>query len=113
MQAKLIMAVCCGLAVVRAQVREGQVQIFQLVGPVLGLLLVLLVLATPGTGSADTTERSNTILDRRVIGYSVSGREIVAFEKGNFNATRKVVIIGAEHGNEPAGRTVCRYMVRH
>jgi len=82
----------------------------RLAGPLFSLLAVLLGLATPGAGSAAT---SNAIIQKVVIGSSVSGRNIVAFEKGNPNATRKVLVIGAQHGNEQNGTIICRYIVNH
>jgi len=83
---------------------------YRLAGPLFRLLAVLLVLAAPGAGSAAT---SNAIVQKVVIGSSVSGRNIVAYEKGNPNATRKVLVIGAQHGNEQNGTIICRYIVNH
>lgn len=76
-------------------------------------------LAAPALGSTQTvTEashgyslaRAKKVVERRVIGYSVQGRPIVAFRKGNPDAERKVVVLGQMHGNEPAGRVTARYL---
>ena len=41
-----------------------------------------------------------------VLGRSVQGREIRAFELGDPASKRKVLIVGCIHGNEPAGIAV-------
>jgi murein peptide amidase A len=82
----------------------------RLAGLLFSLLAVLLGLATPGAGSAAT---SNAIIQQVVIGSSVSGRNIVAYEKGNPNATRKVLVICTQHGNEQNGTIICRHIVNH
>jgi protein MpaA len=41
-----------------------------------------------------------------VLGRSVEGRRIVAFERGDPAAKRKVLVVGAIHGNETAGTAV-------
>jgi murein peptide amidase A len=43
---------------------------------------------------------------RTVLGLSVEGRQIVAFEGGDPASPRKVLVVGAIHGNEPAGTAV-------
>jgi protein MpaA len=57
-----------------------------------------------------TLARAKKVVERRVIGYSVQGRPIVAFRKGNPDARRKVVLLGQMHGNEPAGRVTAAYV---
>ncbi len=43
---------------------------------------------------------------RTVLGLSVDGRPIVAFAGGDPAATRRVLVVGCIHGNEPAGTAV-------
>ena len=38
-----------------------------------------------------------------VVGRSEQGRPIVAWETGDPNARRRVLVVGCIHGNEPAG----------
>ena len=38
-----------------------------------------------------------------VLGRSQQGRPIVAWETGDPNAKRRVLVVGCIHGNEPAG----------
>jgi protein MpaA len=40
---------------------------------------------------------------RHVLGRSVDGRAIVAYELGDPSSVRKVLVVGCVHGNEPAG----------
>jgi protein MpaA len=40
---------------------------------------------------------------RHVLGRSVEGRPIVAYELGDPSSARKVLVVGCVHGNEPAG----------
>jgi protein MpaA len=47
-----------------------------------------------------------------VLGRSVEGRRIVAVERGNPAAPRKVLVVGAIHGNETAGIAVVRRLQR-
>jgi protein MpaA len=43
---------------------------------------------------------------RHVLGRSVDGRPIVAYELGDPLSTRKVLVVGCVHGNEPAGTAI-------
>jgi protein MpaA len=52
--------------------------------------------ATPGT-AAPHVQRAE------VLGRSVQGRPIRAFEVGDPSSPRKVLVVGCIHGNEPAG----------
>jgi protein MpaA len=47
-----------------------------------------------------------------VVGRSVEGRRIVALERGDPAAPRKVLVVGAIHGNETAGIAVVRRLER-
>ncbi|MCW2781688.1 MAG: peptidase carboxypeptidase [Marmoricola sp.] len=62
------------------------------------LLLAAGTLAIPGTSSAVAPQTH--IIEKRVIGHTVQGRKIVAWRIGNPSSTRKVVLIGAIHGDE-------------
>lgn len=58
-------------------------------------------------------ERSNEVLEKRVIGTSVKGRPIHAYRKGNPSATTKVLVLGSMHGDEKAGVTTARHLIAH
>lgn len=45
---------------------------------------------------------------RHVLGHSVDGRPVVAYELGNPSSARKVLVVGCVHGNEPGGVAVVR-----
>jgi len=71
----------------------------------LGAAAVLLpaALVVP-TGAASASDRP-AVIGRQVIGHSVKGRPIVAWHLGE-PGQRKVVLIAAMHGNEPAPRRI-------
>ena len=56
--------------------------------------------------------RALEVVERRVIGTSVRGRDIVAYRKGNPAARRTVLVIGQMHGDEKAGTVTARW-IRH
>ncbi|HEX5898908.1 MAG TPA: DUF2817 domain-containing protein [Solirubrobacteraceae bacterium] len=47
-----------------------------------------------------------------VIGHSVQGRAITLTRVGEADATRRVLVVGAIHGNEPAGRGIVEALER-
>ena len=49
---------------------------------------------------------------RVVLGASVEGRPIVAFEGGDPASARKELIVGCVHGNEPAGTAIAAALTR-
>jgi hypothetical protein len=49
---------------------------------------------------------------RVVLGHSVRGRQISAVERGVPAASRKVLVFGSIHGNEPAGAEIARTLER-
>ncbi|MGH2980735.1 MAG: DUF2817 domain-containing protein [Solirubrobacterales bacterium] len=49
---------------------------------------------------------------RTVIGESVRGRSIVAVRAGDPSSPRKALVVGAIHGDEPAGTSVTRRILR-
>ncbi|MBA3232369.1 MAG: succinylglutamate desuccinylase/aspartoacylase family protein [Propionibacteriales bacterium] len=55
------------------------------------------------TRIAAATSARPAVLSRRVIGYSVRGYPIRAFELGDRRATPTVVLVGSMHGNEKDG----------
>ena len=67
-------------------------------GLALGLVATLLLSAP---GRADPVGRRTILLGR-----SVDGRPIVAVETGDFDASRRTLVVGCIHGNEPAGIAV-------
>ena len=58
-----------------------------------------------------STSAANAPVRRVVLGRSVEGRPIVAFEVGEGNARRELVV-GCIHGNETAGVAIARRLVR-
>jgi predicted deacylase len=67
-----------------------------------GGLTAAIVLALALPGGAAAAPRSV------LLGRSVDGRPIVAFELGDPHAARRVLVVGCIHGNEPAGIAVAR-----
>ena len=47
-----------------------------------------------------------------VIGHSVQGRPITVNRVGEADATRRILVVGCIHGNEPAGRGIVADLVR-
>ena len=69
---------------------------------------------TSGPASPATTVLlpAQPVIETRVIGQSVGGRSIVAMHKpGSDHATRRILVIGQIHGEEPAGRGVVTALV--
>jgi murein peptide amidase A len=48
---------------------------------------------------------------RHVLGRSVEGRAIVAYELGDPSSARKVLVVGCVHGNEPAGTAIANRLI--
>lgn len=95
------------------------------IAAVLAVLAVPAVLAGSGEGTPDapaapaaataTGDRSGTrtqaarrVRERVRLGRSVHGRRIDAVRLGDPSARRTVLVVGAVHGDEPAGRAVAR-----
>src|SRR5438270_8539914 len=49
---------------------------------------------------------------RHLLGRSVDGRQIVAYELGDSSSTRKVLVVGLVHGNEHAGVAIAQRLIR-
>ena len=64
----------------------------------LGLAMLLAPAAVGAAAATDPSGRHQTVLGR-----SVDGRPIVAIEVGDFDASKRVLVVGCIHGNEPAG----------
>ncbi|MGC9975024.1 MAG: M14 family zinc carboxypeptidase [Gaiellaceae bacterium] len=60
---------------------------------------------------ADEGNAATSSLTRQLIGRSVRGRAIYAYERGDPNST-PVLVVGSIHGNEPAGIAVAKRLVR-
>jgi murein peptide amidase A len=69
-----------------------------------GLALLALLASCASADLATAAERS-------VIGHSVQGRPIVSIRLGSENADVKVLVVGAVHGNERAGRRIARLSI--
>jgi protein MpaA len=69
---------------------------------------VVLVASTPPVTDAPASRRAaaRTVPTRVVIGYSVKGRPIVAWEYGRPSSRRKILVVGCIHGNECAGLAI-------
>ncbi|HET7417054.1 MAG TPA: DUF2817 domain-containing protein [Solirubrobacterales bacterium] len=69
---------------------------------IIGALALLIWLCAPGPASAT---------QRITIGHSVQGRPIVLFKSGLPAAPLKVLVVGAIHGNEPAGMRITSRLI--
>nr|MCW2728881.1 hypothetical protein [Aeromicrobium sp.] len=69
------------------------------VATVSAIALVLpLGLVSPASAAVD--EKRPAVVETRVIGHSVNGRAITAWRLGSPNSSKKVLLLGAMHGNE-------------
>jgi N-acetylmuramoyl-L-alanine amidase len=68
----------------------------------MGFLHAIAVFLAGATGAGDANAAAAT----SVIGRSVQGRPIRALRVGSPRARVKILVVGAVHGNEPAGRAV-------
>lgn len=50
-----------------------------------------------------TAVTASAAVHRHILGRSVDGKPIVAFELGDTHSRRKVLVVGCVHGDEPAG----------
>jgi hypothetical protein len=73
---------------------------------VIAAATTLAVLAPAGPASGSEAN------DRRVLGTSVQGREIVARHYGALDAPVQIVVLGQMHGSEPGGRAVTEDLAR-
>jgi protein MpaA len=64
------------------------------------VLVLAVVLALPASAQA--------VVRHHVVGRSEQGRPIKAIERGDPSATKRLLVFGLIHGNEPAGRAVAR-----
>jgi len=64
-------------------------------------LSLAMLLAPAAVGAAAATDPSGR--QQTLLGRSVDGRPIVAIEVGDFDASKRVLVVGCIHGNEPAG----------
>ena len=63
-------------------------------------LVLALALTAPASAQA--------AVHRYVLGHSSQGRPITAVERGDPGATKRLLVFGMIHGNEPAGRAIAR-----
>lgn len=68
---------------------------------------------TTATAQTTTAEQRATAPRRRLVGRSVQGRPIWAYRKGNPRAERVVLVLGQMHGDERAGVTAARHIIRN
>src|SRR5260221_11264123 len=68
------------------------------------LVAAVLLLLSAGPAAARAT--------RHLLGYSVDGRAIVAYELGDPASARKVLVVGCVHGNEPAGTAIANRLIQ-
>jgi protein MpaA len=68
---------------------------------------------TPRPGHISQPRPNADPLIRRqlVVGYSVERRPITVFEIGDPDSTRRALIVGCIHGNEPAGIAIARSLL--
>ena len=86
----------------RSRIRTTTLALAALTGAI--VLTVLAAAATDGQAMGSRTTR-------HLIGRSVRGRAIYAYRRGDpYSPT--VLIVGSIHGNEPAGTTVARRLLK-
>ena len=71
-----------------------------------------LVLAAATAASLLAAGAAHAAVHRHVLGHSVGGRPIVAYELGDPASPRTVLVVGCVHGNEPAGTAVTTALAR-
>jgi murein peptide amidase A len=69
-------------------------------GKALALLLSVLLLASTGPAVSEAASKRPAVVETRVIGHTVKGRDIVAWRVGQPSSGRRVVVLSAMHGNE-------------
>jgi protein MpaA len=69
--------------------------------------LVAVLAAAPARAHVPTP-----VIRTKLLGYSVKGRPIKAYELGNPYSHTKALILGEMHGDEPAGVTLVRSIIR-
>jgi protein MpaA len=74
--------------------------------PVLIGVMVVTALPTRATAAADPSGTRSF-----VIGHSVAGRPIRAYESGDFDSSDRVLVVGCIHGNEAAGIAVATQLI--
>jgi protein MpaA len=67
-----------------------------------------LAAASPAAPDSERTGAGEPVRERVALGRSVRGRRISALRLGAPGAQRTVLVVGAMHGDEPAGRAVAR-----
>jgi len=72
----------------------------------LALMALAGVAANPGGAAVDPTGRHSSSLGR-----SADGRPIVAIETGDPDASRRMLVVGCIHGNEPAGIAIAERLM--
>lgn len=74
-------------------------------------LLSTAALALTSSSSAVAATLPSGVLASKVIGHSVDGRPITAYEMGDPDSSVKAIITGNIHGDEPAGLTVANQII--
>lgn len=69
--------------------------------PIVAVAITVAAVLT-GPMPAATAKDRPAVIEKRVIGKSVKGRDIVAWHLGNPRSTKKVLLLAAMHGNEQA-----------
>lgn len=67
---------------------------------VAGLVVVGLLAPALTVPAQAADEKRPAVVEKRIIGKSVKGRDIIAWRLGNPRSTRKVVLLAGMHGNE-------------
>ncbi|MBV8710170.1 MAG: DUF2817 domain-containing protein [Solirubrobacterales bacterium] len=73
---------------------------------VIGAIMLIASSAPVTDARASRRAATRTPPTRVVIGHSVQGRPIVAWEFGRASARRKILVVGCIHGNECAGLAI-------
>ncbi|MET0931388.1 MAG: DUF2817 domain-containing protein, partial [Aeromicrobium sp.] len=64
------------------------------------LLSVLIALPVAVSAPAEAARKPSAVVEKRVIGHSVEGRDITAWRLGNPRSSKKVLLLAGMHGNE-------------
>ncbi len=70
------------------------------------------VLAAAAAATLFAGSAAHATVHRHVLGQSLRGRPIVAYELGDRSSTRRVLVVGCVHGNEAAGTAVTTVLAR-
>jgi protein MpaA len=83
-----------------------------LLTPLLITAPMLAVVAQTDAAPVPTAAKQRTVIERRVIGHTVKGREIKAYRVGDPKSKNKVLVMSTMHGDERDTRRIVQSIVR-